>query len=108
MDKISSFKEQWSFLSNFYPLDRPIVTQSIKYYSVETAYPAYKTLDLDQRRIISKLSPAQSKKYARTIQLRDDWEQVKVEKMFSLLLGHLLMNVRLVYRKLPKTFDIDI
>lgn len=58
-------------------LENPIIVDGIKYPTVENFYAASKTLDVQQKRKIATLTPSVAKKYARTLELRSDWEEVK-------------------------------
>lgn len=81
---ISAFNGEYRWLSNFYP--SPIRIGLIKYPTVEHAYQACKTLDEKIRIKIASLPfPGQAKQYGKKIELRSDWEEVKVEVMLSLL-----------------------
>lgn len=62
-------------------LEKPIIVDGIEYPTVENFYAASKTLDVQQKRKIATLTPSVAKKYARTIPLRFDWEEVKLAIM---------------------------
>jgi len=54
--------------------------------TVEGAYQAAKTLDLEVRAQIAALPrPGQAKRYGRKLKVRDDWEKVKLAVMEDLL-----------------------
>ena len=74
-----------NWFSNMLPMDEPLEYEGLKYKTVENFYMAMKTLNLEDRRIISNLSARESKKYARTVELREDWEEVKETYMLSAL-----------------------
>ncbi len=81
---ISEFRGRWTRFSNYAVCS--IWFEGHIYNSVEHAYQAAKTLDEDQRRSIRYLATAnQAKKAGRAVILRPDWEQVKVEVMWTLL-----------------------
>lgn len=83
---ISSFKiEPWTGFSNFARLQRPIKRDGLMFWSVETAYMAAKTDDIGMKKKISEMGPGKAKKFSRELQLRSDWEEVKVEVMRELL-----------------------
>lgn len=97
---IKSFAGSHRYLSNFFPV---IVELNYKYYtSVEHAYQAAKTLDLEDREKIRKVLYArEAKRLGRKVALRKDWEEIKLLVMRSLLeqkftknstLGLLLQN----------------
>jgi len=77
---IKEFQDKYRFLSNFYPAK--IIYEGIEYPSSEYAYQAAKSLNIDERYKISKLeTPGQAKRYGKTIKIRKDWEQVKLQIM---------------------------
>jgi len=77
---IKFFNGENSFLSNFYPC--LIEYQGISYQSVEHFYVAMKITDLDIRLEISKVKTAGDvKKMSRSLKLRSDWEDVKIQTM---------------------------
>lgn len=72
------------FLSNFSYSD--IVYEDQLYPTVEHAFQAAKTLDLQDRYLISMAStPGMAKREGRQVQLRPDWEEIKLEVMAKLL-----------------------
>ena len=88
---IEGFSGRYNFLSNFFPVK--IVHQSITYPTVEHYYVALKIkndqqLDgryislMDCRELIAKIStPAKVKQFGKTLKLRRDWEDVKLDVM---------------------------
>lgn len=77
---ITSFSGEYRFLSNFWV--HPILFEGMIYPSNEHAYVAAKTIVLSERELIQKLeTPAEAKKYGRTIDLRPGWNQLKVNIM---------------------------
>lgn len=84
-EQITSFRDKYSFLSNFFPC---LIHYDGEFYpSVEHAYQAAKTNDPFEKRIIKECpSPAQAKKLGRKVTLRDDFEAQKVDIMRSLLI----------------------
>jgi len=72
------------FLSNFYL--STIYVDKKPFLSVEHAYQAHKTLDENARETIRKAkSPQEAKKLGRCVQLRSDWDEVKLPLMRSFL-----------------------
>lgn len=94
-DRIDRFKDEYAFLSNFYPLPQPIPygalftdkqLQSYSFTTAEHAYVAAKTTVLKERALITTLPhPGQAKIYGRKITLRDNWDQVKRSYMWEIL-----------------------
>jgi predicted NAD-dependent protein-ADP-ribosyltransferase YbiA (DUF1768 family) len=59
----------------------------ITYPTLEHAYQACKVLDTETRLIISRAeTPAQAKRLGRLVELRPDWEKVKDEILYLLVL----------------------
>src|SRR5258708_22764083 len=79
---IDSFEGAYRFLSNFYP--SPIVYEGIEYTTIENAFQAAKSLDKDIRLTFVNLTPGQAKRHGRTIELRADWQEVKLSVMHDL------------------------
>lgn len=87
---IESFSGKYRFLSNFWlvPVRNTFDNDGILYPSVEHAYQAAKTLDMEQRNTIARNnSAAEAKKIGRTLELRNDvsWDVLKFNIMYTLL-----------------------
>ncbi len=81
---IKGFHGRYRWLSNFWPAE--VTLDGMVFSTVEGAYQAAKTLDLDHRRAIAGLAkPGQTKRYARKLKVRDDWQEVKLAVMEDLL-----------------------
>lgn len=80
---INEFRGQYFFLSNFYPCS--IEYEGLTYFSVEAAYQAQKTDDRLIKRKYSLLSAAEAKKLSHKVEVRKDWNDVKVPIMRELL-----------------------
>lgn len=84
MKPIDSFSGEFDFLSNFSP--SVVHFEGMEFNSVEHAYQAAKTLDKDLRlKIRNAKSPAAAKKMGKSVELRADWESIKLDVMFGLL-----------------------
>lgn len=90
MNTINKFDGNYSFLSNFY--DSPVEYRGITYRNSEAAYQAQKTLDMNIRKEFSDLSGAEAKKKAQTIDLRTDWDDVKVTVMYEIVHNKFAQN----------------
>lgn len=89
--KIDDFRGRWFFLSNFYPCE--ITHRGIKYPTVEHYYVAMKIkgsvfiggvqfTEADAREYVSLLkTPAEAKKFGRIVEVRPDWNGVKLVVM---------------------------
>ena len=94
MDKISSFKGEFFFLSNFY--EAPVTYDGIEYRNGEAAFQAQKVaLPNDRRREFVLLGPSEAKKLGRRVPLRKDWEDVKVEIMRGVVAAKFEQNPEL-------------
>lgn len=81
---INSFQGEYRFLSNFWPAE--VVLDGETYPSVEHAYVAAKTVDLHMRKLAKDCQTAgQVKRFGRTLPLRRDWEEVKLQIMHDLV-----------------------
>jgi len=77
---INEFKDDYVFLSNFYP--SVIVYDTVHYPTNEHFFQAMKTTDKKVRAFIAGLQYAgQAKKAGRQVHLRPDWEDIKLEVM---------------------------
>lgn len=77
---IDKFEGKYAFLSNFY--ESPIEQDRIIYPTVEHYFQAQKTLDFEERLMIARAgTPGQAKRMGRSVTLRKDWEDVKLEVM---------------------------
>lgn len=84
---IAGFQGEYRFLSNFAP-SKVVDYDGIEYPTVEHAFAAHKTLDLDTRREIALLeTPGKAKRAGRSVELRADWEESKVNVMRNFLLS---------------------
>lgn len=71
-------KNDYRWLSNMDLFPKPIIINNEIIKSSENYYQSRKTLDLDIRKKILEMSPYEAKKYCKTIELRNDWEDVKI------------------------------
>lgn len=75
---------EYAFLSNFY--SSPIQYEGIVYPTVEHMFQALKALDMETRKkIANAATPGQAKRLGRSVALREDWEEVKVDVMRTAL-----------------------
>lgn len=82
--KIDSFKDGFAFLSNFEA--DTIRYKGLTFKSVEHAYQAAKSVTMaDMELIRNALTAGASKRLGRKIQMRPDWERVKIALMMNFL-----------------------
>lgn len=80
---IKSFKGDYRFLSNFWPVK--VEFEGVVYQSTEAAYQAAKTLDLAIRQQIADFSsPNLAKRAGRWLVVRRDWDDIRLEVMLEL------------------------
>lgn len=84
---INSFKDDYLFLSNFYPCD--IIYEGQVYPSSEHAYQVAKVLGKERRWYFTKrhnqISARIAKKMGRRQDIRADWDNVKLQVMEDIL-----------------------
>ena len=90
MEVIARFREEYEFLSNF--CEVPVTFEGLTYGSSEAAFQAQKSSDPSEREKFTVLRPNDSKKAGREIQLRPDWEEVKVSVMEGILRAKFTQN----------------
>ena len=84
MNKITSFRNKYNFLSNFYLID--IEYNGLIFKSVEHAYQALKADNYnDMIYVKDSETPSIAKKRGRIIKIRPDWNNVKISIMKDLL-----------------------
>lgn len=76
---IFGFFDEFRWLSNFHKSDLTLF--GITYPSSENAYQALKTHDQPTRLYIAGLSPSGAKKASHSLEIRADWEYVRVAAM---------------------------
>src|SRR5580692_6689116 len=81
---IDQFIGPYRFLSNFY--SAVVKYKSSDYPTVEHAFQAAKTVDDFTRRLIcAAKTPGMAKRLGRRVDLRPEWESVKLDVMLGLL-----------------------
>lgn len=75
----------YGFLSNFHV--GTIFVDGLPYLTVEHAYQAHKTFDESSRELIRRAkTPGDAKRLGRCVQLRSDWDEVKITLMKKFLI----------------------
>ena len=102
MKQIWEFKGEHSFLSNFFEVE--FIMDGEVCLSGEHAFQAAKTLDFKEREhILLSTTPGISKRRGRSVELRSDWECIKVPIMAKVL--HTKFKLPEMERKLISTGD---
>lgn len=76
---INLFRGEYAFLSNMY--ECKIVLGDVSYSCAEAAFQAVKLSDKSQRKMFSGLSGSTAKALGRRVQLRPDWNNIRVDVM---------------------------
>lgn len=88
---ITSFRGNYRFLSNFW--FAPVMYEGIEYPTSEHAFQAAKSLNPRERTAICRLSePKNAKHIGRTVQLRPDWEAIKIRVMEDIVRAKFTQN----------------
>lgn len=91
--RINQFWMQYDYLSNFYPAC--VTVDGLTYLNAEAAYQASKCVDRGEREQFCELPPNVAKRLGRKIQLRHDWEKVKVSVMKKVVRAKFTQNPHL-------------
>jgi len=102
---IDSFRGEHDYLSNFYSC--PVEYDGLTYQNTEAAFQAAKCVDRNEREKFVSLSPGQAKKLGRKVDLREDWETVKIDVMRDVLKSKFSLNSEL-REKLIATGDVEL
>lgn len=101
-EPIESFSGEYRWLSNFWPCH--VKLDGLVFRSVEAGYVAAKTLDLDIRKQVQSLETSgKCKAFGKTIPLREDWLDVRLDIMENLLIQKFSNDLELK-DKLIKTY----
>ena len=90
---IKGFFDNYRFLSNFEPCD--VLFDGIIYPSSENAYQAAKSLDTEVRKKFVDISSTESKKLGKIVEIRTDWNNIKLDIMFSIVFDKFTRNSKL-------------
>ena len=82
---IDSFRGEYAFLSNCHPAQGGIELEGAKYPTVENAFQAAKTPDVEDRKPFETATAAAARRMGKRVQLRSDWDYARVEIMRGLV-----------------------
>ena len=94
--KIDHFRGEYAFLSNFWEVN--VTYKGLTYGSNEAAFQAQKCMTEEEKMEFTQLRPSASKKLGRQVQLRPDWEEVKVGIMEEIVRAKFTQNEYLKWR----------
>ena len=90
---IDSFRDEYYFLSNFYPCK--IEFDGLEYKCSEAAYQAQKSGSVLGKIKFTFSNGAQAKKMGKEVHLREDWEKVKLNIMHQIVYEKFIQNTEL-------------
>lgn len=87
---INGFRGKYYFLSNFYPCK--VEWEGLVYENNESAFQSAKCINLEQRKSFLELDPSSAKRKGRRVELRNDWENIKDQIMYEIVLNKFKQN----------------
>ena len=105
MEPVTRFRDAYDFLSNFYPAT--VRLDGMEYLNAEAAFQAHKCIRLEDRQPFTGLSANAAKRLGRRVDLRADWEQVKLEVMRRVVRAKFAQHPDLA-RRLLATGDAEL
>lgn len=103
--KITNFRGQYFFLSNFYQVD--VEYDGLTFKNNEAAFQAMKVLDRGKRAEFTSCDPSFAKRKGRRVRIRRDWEEVKDQLMYEICLSKFSQHEHLK-EKLLKTGNAEL
>ena len=99
-EPIVSFNGEHRWLSNFWPVELKW-RDSLIFPSVEHAYQAMKSSNWDEMKNISTMTPGQAKRAGSRLEIRSDWDDIKVQVMTTFVVmkfspSHLELHQKLI------------
>lgn len=88
--RIDAFRGKYYFLSNF--SSYPVTYEGLTYQNNEAAFQAMKVKDPKKRESFTHLPPNKAKAKGRRLPLRSDWEKVKDQYMYEIVLAKFSQN----------------
>lgn len=87
---INKFRGANRFLSNFY--ETSVEWEGLIYPSSEAAFQATKTLDQEDRKRFQTMAPTIAKREGYKVKLRENWEDIKIDVMYQIVLAKFSQN----------------
>lgn len=88
--EIKNFRGKHYYLSNFY--EAPVYYEGILYKNNEAAFQSLKCINIEDRRKFADLPPNEAKRLGRSVKLRTDWDSVKDQYMYEILVDKFSRN----------------
>ncbi len=100
--KIDKFDGEYKFLSNFFPCR--LSFHNVNYVSSEHAYQAQKCIYVkDLYKVANAKNAGEAKKIAKKVKCRKDWDEIKDDIMYDIVLSKFVENHYLA-NKLKETY----
>ena len=96
MMKTMSFRGAFDFLSNFYPAR--VEVDGICYQNAEAAFQAQKCVDAADRVAFAELPAVKAKRKGRQVELRPDWDAMRLSVMEEVVRAKFTQNPDLAAR----------
>lgn len=103
--RIGEFRGRYYFLSNF--AEYPVTYRGLTFRNNEAAFQAMKLMDPEKWKSFTHLPPNEAKAKGRRVPLRPDWEEVKDEIMYEIVLAKFTQHPDLK-QKLLETGDAEL
>lgn len=96
-EKITNFRGEYAFLSNF-SHSLIVIDKDEIWDTAEHLYQASKTLDKNERnRLYMAVTPGKAKRLGRKVTLRPDWEEIKYDIMLNVVRLKFTQNLKYAY-----------
>lgn len=95
---VNGFKDRYEFLSNMY--ECPIAWNGMYFMSTEAAYQSSKCRHINDAKVFENLSGKEAKRHSKSIQVRGDWDKIKINIMSQLVFQKFLIHPELRERLL--------
>jgi hypothetical protein len=104
---IEEFKDEYSWLSNMAPFEKPFIHNGLRYRTNEHFYVAMKTKDTFNRIELAQniKSPGKVKRLGRTFEIREDWNDIRLAVMLQGLRYKFSKSNPILRQKLLDTGD---
>lgn len=105
INKITKFQGDYKCLSNFYKCD--VVFCDVTWQSAEVAFQAMKCNDENCWESFKNLGSIDAQKLGKTVNLRPDWDEIKLQSMHDIVLSK-FSNNNFLKQKLLSTGDDEL
>ena len=97
------FRNEYWFLSNMYPCE--IRVNGLVFTCAEACFQSFKTTDVNERKKFQGIDGFEAKKLGRSVSLRSDWNDIRIEVMSRVIHAKFKQNPDLT-KKLQDTGDL--